>query len=99
MRLNLVAIILVIGILPQKSSKYVVLAHDIPIVTVENHSLLLHRNNLNEILSVDSIKDRFIVVVSIAGAFQPENTFLLSSFVRYLNARVRNHKFSFKNKF
>lgn len=74
---------------------FVVLAEDpgppkaIRIVTPVNHSFLLELDELKPILENDNIKDRQVVVVSIAGAFRQGKSFLLNFFVKYLNAQVR----------
>lgn len=65
------------------------LARPIQIVSPgENHTFQLELSNLKQILETDEIKDRNVVVVSIAGAFRKGKSFLLSFFLRYLNAQV-----------
>lgn len=54
----------------------------------EHHSFRLELNNLKQILQADEIKNRNVVVVSIAGAFRKGKSFLLNFFIRYLNAKV-----------
>lgn len=56
--------------------------------TSEDHSFLLNEEALSEILLQDSIKDRAIVVVSVAGAFRKGKSFLLDFFLRYMYAKV-----------
>lgn len=63
--------------------------HGIQIITKSNHSFDLNLIELNEIFMQDDIKDRSLVVVSIAGPFRKGKSFLLSFFLRYLNAQVR----------
>lgn len=47
------------------------LAHGIQILSPDNnHSFVLNINELKTILDVDTIKDRNVVVFSIAGAFR-----------------------------
>lgn len=65
------------------------LARPVQIVShAENHSFQLELNNLKQILEIDKIKNRDVVVVSIAGAFRKGKSFLLNFFLRYLNAQV-----------
>lgn len=66
-------------------------AHAIQIVTpANNHSFQLKLSELNQLLQVDSIKDRNVVVISIAGAFRQGKSFLLNFFIKFLNAQVTN---------
>lgn len=43
---------------------------------------------LSQILENDEIKDKFVAVISIAGPYRKGKSFLLSFFLRYLNAMV-----------
>ncbi|XP_037072129.1 atlastin-like isoform X3 [Pollicipes pollicipes] len=52
-----------------------------------NHSFHLDKEALEEVLSADKIKDKHIVVVSIAGAFRKGKSFLLDFLLRFLNAQ------------
>ncbi|VVC43134.1 Guanylate-binding protein, N-terminal,P-loop containing nucleoside triphosphate hydrolase,Guanylate- [Cinara cedri] len=59
----------------------------IPIVLAEeNHQFILDEAALEEILLKDEIKDRNVVVVSVAGAFRKGKSFLLDFFLRYMKA-------------
>lgn len=46
---------------------------------------------LEVILSKPDVKDREIVVISIAGAFRKGKSFILNFFLKYLNEKVRNN--------
>lgn len=63
--------------------------HALQIVKSSNHKFSLEIENLKQILEADTIKDRSVVVVSIAGAMQSGKSFLLNFFVRYLCAKVK----------
>lgn len=61
----------------------------IPIVLAEeNHQFILDEEALEDILLKDDIKDRNVVVVSVAGAFRKGKSFLLDFFLRYMKATV-----------
>lgn len=65
--------------------------HAVPIVIAEeNHQFILDEKALENILLKDDIKDRNVVVVSVAGAFRKGKSFLLDFFLRYMRATVRN---------
>lgn len=59
----------------------VVLAHP-------NHTFELDEEALSDILLQDDIKDRSVVVVSVAGAFRKGKSFLLDFFLRYMDSKV-----------
>ncbi|KAL6421907.1 hypothetical protein ACFW04_010803 [Cataglyphis niger] len=58
----------------------VVLAHP-------DHTFELDEEALSEILLHDDVKDRSVVVVSVAGAFRKGKSFLLDFFLRYMNCK------------
>lgn len=62
--------------------------HAIQIMAPVNHSMQLRLDEFKQILEADDIKDRHIVVVSIAGAFRQGKSFLMNIFIKYLNAKV-----------
>lgn len=67
--------------------------HAVPIVVANNdHSFQLDEKALKKVLMRDELKDRFVVVVSVAGAFRHGKSFLLDFFLRYMNAKVCNIK-------
>lgn len=59
-----------------------------------NHSFELQLDELNKLLQVDDIKDRHVVIVSIAGAFRQGKSFLLNIFIKYLHAQVKKNVIS-----
>lgn len=68
------------GVLPARSIQVV--------ATGEGHTFVLDEDALTEVLLQDHVKDRYVVVVSVAGAFRKGKSFLLDFFLRYLYAKV-----------
>jgi len=64
----------------------VVLAHP-------DHTFELDEDALSEILLHDDVKDRNVVVVSVAGAFRKGKSFLLDFFLRYMNSKVDDNSY------
>lgn len=62
----------------------------IQIVSPNNNHEFIPQNlyKVKQILASNELKDRQIVVVSIAGALRKGKSFLLNYFLRYLNAQV-----------
>lgn len=60
----------------------------IQIISSDDHSLQLKDDLLKSILENENIKDRHIVVVSIAGGFRQGKSFLLNFKLKYLDAQV-----------
>lgn len=61
----------------------------IQIVSPENHTFKLQNlYSVEQILRSEELKDRYVVVVSIAGALRKGKSFLLNFFLKYLNAQV-----------
>jgi atlastin len=60
------------------------------IVTVneEAHTFKLSEEALTQIILQDNVRNRDVVIVSVAGAFRKGKSFLLDFFLRYLYARV-----------
>lgn len=67
------------------------------VTTGENHTFVLDEDTLTDVLLQNQIKDRFVVVVSVAGAFRKGKSFLLDFFLRYMYSKVSQkgrHSFS-----
>ena len=79
---------------PQKSvgASYVELSlHPRPIqivVAKPDHTFELDLEALREILLSDDVKDKKVMVLSLAGAFRKGKSFLLDYFLRFLNNGV-----------
>ncbi|KAJ8956581.1 hypothetical protein NQ317_012851 [Molorchus minor] len=62
--------------------------HAVSIVLAnDDHSFRLDEDALKRVLMRDEIKDRFVVVVSVAGAFRHGKSFFVRLFLRYMNAK------------
>ena len=70
-------------------------ARPIPIVVAtETHSFELDEKALEDILLDESVRDKKVAVVSVAGAFRKGKSFLLDFFLRYLDREVRSPLFN-----
>jgi atlastin len=64
-------------------------AHPVQVVKVsEDHIYELDEDALSEILLKDDVRDRTVVIISVAGAFRKGKSFLLDFFIRYMYATV-----------
>lgn len=57
-------------------------------VNEEAHTFILADDDLTKLILSDNIRNRDVVIVSVAGAFRKGKSFLLDFFLRYLYARV-----------
>ena len=58
------------------------------VVAEEEHKFTLNEEALELILCDEEIKDKPVVVLSVAGAFRKGKSFLLDFFLRYLQSGV-----------
>ena len=58
------------------------------VVAKDDHSFDLDEEALEEILLHPNVRDRKVVIVSVAGAFRKGKSFFLDFCLRYLNAKV-----------
>ncbi|XP_059481458.1 atlastin-like isoform X2 [Neocloeon triangulifer] len=57
------------------------------VLAKKDHTFELNKQALEDILMQDHVKDRHVVVVSVAGAFRKGKSFLLDFFLKYMNAQ------------
>lgn len=77
----------------EENNDLIEIGQPVPIVLAEeNHQFVLDEEALEKILLKDDIKDRNVVVVSVAGAFRKGKSFLLDFFLRYMKATVWHFK-------
>ena len=70
----------------------------IQIVLKSTQGFQLDTDALKKILEADPIKDRYVVVVSIAGAYRKGKSFLMNIEIKYLIAQVISEYISMKIK-
>lgn len=58
------------------------------LVAEDDHSFVLDENVLKTLLLDPRVRDRKIVILSVAGAYRKGKSFLLDFFLRYLYAKV-----------
>lgn len=58
------------------------------IISIKNSSFHLELDRLKQIVEAGDIKDRQVIIVSIAGPYRTGKSFLLSIFLKYLYAEV-----------
>ncbi|KAF2897750.1 hypothetical protein ILUMI_08413 [Ignelater luminosus] len=62
--------------------------HPIQIVLAnKDHTFTLDEEALSRVLMQDEFRDRYVVVVSVAGAFRKGKSFLLDFFLRYMDSK------------
>lgn len=87
--MKIVCTLLAIGVCCLKiASADIDTAKAIQIVAPVDHSFQLKADELKPILESVEIRDRNVVVISIAGAFRQGKSFLLNFFIKYLYAQV-----------
>ena len=62
--------------------------HTQVVVAKPDHTFELDHEALQDILLSDEVKDRKVVVISVAGAFRKGKSFLLDFLIRYLDREV-----------
>jgi len=60
-------------------------------VNEEAHTFRLSEEEFTRIILHDNIKNRDVVIVSVAGAFRKGKSFLLDFFLRYMYAQVSSN--------
>lgn len=82
------SVLLSIGILCHVSNQTFRSKEAIQIVSIRNHSFHLELSRITPILETENLKDRHVVVISVVGTYQKEESHLLSFFLRFLNTQV-----------
>lgn len=58
------------------------------VVAEDDHSFALDENALKSLLFDPRVRDRKVIILSVAGAYRKGKSFLLDFFLRYLYAKV-----------
>lgn len=58
------------------------------VVTKDDHTFELDEDGLEEVLLAHDVRDRKVVVLSVAGAFRKGKSFFLNFCLRFLNAQM-----------
>ncbi len=61
----------------------------VQIVHLEKHSLRVESDIVNRILGNENIKDRHVMIFSIAGPYRKGKSFFLNFALKYLRAQVK----------
>lgn len=64
--------------------------------TGPDHTFLLDEEALKELLHDEDVRERAVVVVSVAGAFRKGKSFLLDFFLRYMHHKVGDVEYFFQ---
>lgn len=59
-------------------------------VSKDNHSFTLNTEALAQILLAPEVREKNVVVLSVAGAFRKGKSFLLDFMIRYMHRKVRS---------
>jgi hypothetical protein len=59
------------------------------VLSQDDHTFELDEDALSRVLLHPKVKDRKVVVLSVAGAYRKGKSFLLDFFLRYLYAKVK----------
>lgn len=62
----------------------------------DDHTFELNEEGLAQVLLQDHVKDKNVVVVSVAGAFRKGKSFLLDFFLRYMEHQVHAFIYLFR---
>ncbi|XP_055319310.1 atlastin-like [Sitodiplosis mosellana] len=93
--MKFICVLICIGTLCHKiTAEAINSATAIQIVSPVNHTFNLELNEFRKIVEDENMKNRQVVVVSIAGAFRQGKSFLLNFFLKYLYAQYKTHDVS-----
>lgn len=86
--MQMIFFLLICGTLLGHHKAYSEKATAVQIVHLENHSVRVDSNVVNQILANDHIKDRHVMIFSIAGPYRKGKSFFLNFPLKYLRAQV-----------